>query len=70
MVSAGELRKQREAALRDEEYEVEVLDMSTFKSEAPEPTPDVVREICCPKYTRTFNKCELGLRNHEFWHNT
>ena len=66
--SAQELRAQREAAGRGEEYEVDVEDMATFKSEKlqAEPTPAVAKEYRCSKCPRIFTTA-IGLANHEKW---
>ena len=68
LISAQELRKQREAALRDEDYEVSELKMATFQSEEQESarTP-TVKLFSCPKCPRSFEQ-RLGLRNHMFSH--
>jgi hypothetical protein len=67
LVRASELRAQREAAQRDEDYEPEQLDMRCFPTEKQPPPPAVQKELCCPKCPRTF-PTQIGLQNHLKWH--
>ena len=67
LVKASELRAQRQAALRDEDYALEALDMRCFPSERQQAAPAVVFEFSCNKCARTFSS-RLGLENHVLWH--
>ena len=66
-VTAQELRAQREAASRGEDYEVDVEEMAKFKSEKRvEPASAVAKLYTCSKCPRTFTTA-IGLGNHEKW---
>ena len=71
LVRGADLRKQREAALRLEDYEVTELDMASFQSE--EVLPHVkharldTKLFACPKCSKTFGS-HIGLRNHTYMH--
>jgi hypothetical protein len=66
--TAHELRAQREAAGRGEDYDVEVEEMAKFKSEKlkAEPAPPVVKKYSCTKCPRTFSTA-IGLNSHTTW---
>ena len=67
-ITAPELKRQREAALRDEDYDVEWEDMRRFRKEIkPQLAPPVVKEYPCDKCGRKFDSA-LGLQNHSKWH--
>jgi hypothetical protein len=66
-VAAHELKKQREAALRGEDYEVEEEELLRFQKEKTPPPQPVVKEYRCPKCPRTFSTA-LGLTMHSRWH--
>ena len=68
LIKASELREQREAAARDEDYVPEQHDLRHFRQELqPEPAPAVVKEYSCSKCARKFST-QIGLRNHESSH--
>ena len=66
LTQASELRKQREAALRGEDYTPDTLDMANFPSATMKKPAPVVKVLCCPKCARTFN-LPINLANHEKW---
>ena len=70
LVLAGELRKQREAALRGEDYAPEELEMAEFPSGKRQEQPaGVKKELACPECARNFNY-EINLANHVKWHDS
>ena len=67
-IPAPELKRQRDAAARDEDYEVEWQDMRRFRKEIKgEEAPPVVKVYPCDKCGRKFDNV-LGLQNHSMWH--
>ena len=68
---AEDLRKQREAALRNEDYELNPLSMASFPSAEVQPDAKHARSDTklypCIKCPRTFTS-QLGLRNHMLSH--
>ena len=67
LIRAEDLRRQREAALRDEDYEVEALNMATFKSEqAITATHETAKVYACSKCPRTF-ETRIVRRNHYYY---
>ena len=63
-----DLRAQREAALRGEDYEVETLRMATFSSERDvDEAPAVQHSFSCSKCPKTFDTSQ-GLTLHARWH--
>ena len=68
LVKASELRAQRKAALRDEDYPLEALDMHRFPTEQQhEAAPAYAKEFLCAKCARKFPS-RLGFENHSRWH--
>ena len=67
LVKASELRAQREASFRGEDYEIEQLGMRCFPTEQQSrAAPAVVKEYSCPKCPRAFTT-QIGLANHTTW---
>ena len=68
-ICADELYKQRELALKGEDYQPEVEDMRTFKSEitGTSTAPASVRKYCCSKCPRIFT-CDQALTFHMLRH--
>ena len=67
-ISALELKRQREAAARDEDYEVEWEDLRRFRKEIKgEASPPVVKTYRCDRCAKTFDT-SIGLKNHSMWH--
>ena len=73
-VGRGQLRDQRLAAGRGEDFVIEPLDARTLpveQKDKEEAEEEVDRPICnfpCPKCTRTFSH-QIALANHIKWHN-
>ena len=68
LIQAVELRKQRVAALRGEEYAPEELEMARYPSSSIEEVePAVTKELPCPKCPKVFNH-HIALANHLKWH--
>ena len=66
-VLKDELRKQREAALRNVSYEVETHLVIRFPTESKEREETHTSLRQCPKCARTFETA-VGLNNHVKWH--
>ena len=68
LIPKEQLRLQREAALRNEDYKVNALNMSSFPTEDQHEVPALPPvQWPCPKCTRTFSTT-LALNNHQNWH--
>lgn len=67
-VTSAELRMQRQAASRGEDYEPEEEELLRFRKERlPQPAPAVQKEYSCPQCPRKFSTL-TGLQNHVKWH--
>lgn len=68
LVPKDELKRQREAAARGEDHELESQDLRRFRKEIkPEEARPVVKRYPCDKCGRTFDTA-VGLTNHSRWH--